>query len=300
MDAPKGITPETIDKIKGMLNPQPTEEPTEETQQPEAESQPEDNNEPEAEAQPEVRTFKVKVDGEEIEVPEDEVLKGYSRTSDYTRKTQKLAEERKALEAESQRVKAEREQYAQGLQALKSQLATAQEPDWAKLADEDPIEFVKQKELHRDRKEKLALVEQEQRKVADLQTYEQQRALQTYIQDEQVKLTQAIPEWKDAKTAQTEKEKIASFALSLGYSEADIAQIYDHRAVVALRKAALYDEVMSKAKSQVEKAKDGPKTARPGNLQPVPNKQYLAQKEQFKSTGSLKDAAGLAKLLLRK
>jgi hypothetical protein len=283
-----------------MLNPQPTEEPTEETQQPEAESQPEDNNEPEAEAQPEVKTFKVKVDGEEIEVPEDEVLKGYSRTSDYTRKTQKLAEERKALEAESQHVKAEREQYAQGLQALKTQLATAQEPDWAKLADEDPIEFVKQKELHRDRKEKLALVEQEQRKVAELQTYEQQRALQTYIQDEQVKLTQAIPEWKDAKTAQTEKEKIASFALSLGYSEADIAQIYDHRAVVALRKAALYDEVMSKAKSQVEKAKDAPKTARPGNLQPVPNKQYLAQKEQFKSTGSLKDAAGLAKLLLRK
>ena len=301
MDAPKGITPETIDKIKGFLNPQPTEEPQEETpEEPQAESQPEDNNEPEAEAQPEVKTFRVKVDGEEIEVPEDEVLKGYSRTSDYTRKTQKLAEERKALEAEAQKVKAEREQYAQGLQALKSQLATVQEPDWAKLADEDPIEFVKQKELHRDRKEKLALVEQEQRKVAELQAYEQQRALQTYIQEEQAKLADAIPAWKDAKTAQAEKEKIASFALSLGYSEADIAQIYDHRAVVALRKAALYDEMMSKAKSQVEKAKDSPKTARPGNLQPVPNKQYLAQKEKFKSSGSLSDAAGLAKLLLRK
>lgn len=301
MDAPKGITPETIDKIKGMLSPQPTEEPKEETpEEPKVESQPEDNTEPEEEAQPEVKTFKVKVDGEEIEVPEDEVLKGYSRTSDYTRKTQKLAEERKALEAESQRVKTEREQYAQGLQALKSQLATAQEPDWAKLADEDPIEFVKQKELHRDRKEKLALVEQEQRKVAELQTYEQQRALQTYIQEEQVKLTDAIPGWKDAKTAQAEKEKIANFALSLGYSEADIAQIYDHRAVVALRKAALYDEMMSKAKSQVEKAKDSPKTARPGNLQPVPNKQLLAQKERLKSSGSIADAAGLAKLLLRK
>ena len=50
----------------------------------------------EEESQPQVRTFKVKVDGEEVEVPEDELLKGYSRTQDYTRKTQQLAEQRKA------------------------------------------------------------------------------------------------------------------------------------------------------------------------------------------------------------
>lgn len=37
---------------------------------------------------------KVKVDGEEIEVPFEEVLNGYSRTEDYTRKTQTLAQQR--------------------------------------------------------------------------------------------------------------------------------------------------------------------------------------------------------------
>ena len=43
----------------------------------------------------------VVVDGEEITVSMDELKKGYSRHSDYTKKTQELAEQRKAIEAES-------------------------------------------------------------------------------------------------------------------------------------------------------------------------------------------------------
>ena len=41
---------------------------------------------------------KVKVDGQEIEVPLKEALDGYSRTSDYTTKTQALAQQRQQLE----------------------------------------------------------------------------------------------------------------------------------------------------------------------------------------------------------
>jgi hypothetical protein len=56
---------------------------------------------PDEQAEPEPRKFKVKVDGQDTEVTEDELLKGYSRTQDYTRKTQKVAEERKAVERRS-------------------------------------------------------------------------------------------------------------------------------------------------------------------------------------------------------
>ena len=289
MDAPKGITPEAIEKIKGFLSPttEQVENPPEET-----------HEEPQEQVQPEVKTFKVKVDGEELDVPEDELLKGYSRTSDYTRKTQKLSEERKALEFEAQAVRAEREEYSKTLAALKSQLQSATEPDWNTLADQDPIEFVKQKELHRDRKEKLQALEQEQRRVADLQSQEQQRAFNVYLQDEQVKLTHAIPEWKDADKAKAEKDKIATFALSLGYSESDIAQIYDHRAVVALRKAALYDEMMSKAKSQTETVKASPKTAPPGNLMPASRaREFSKQREVLARSGKERDFIAAFKLL---
>ena len=42
--------------------------------------------------------FKVKVDGEEIEVSQEELLRGYMRQRDYTQKTQQLAEQRKQFE----------------------------------------------------------------------------------------------------------------------------------------------------------------------------------------------------------
>lgn len=42
--------------------------------------------------------YKVKVNGEEVEVSLDELLRGYSRHSDYTRKTQALKREQEALE----------------------------------------------------------------------------------------------------------------------------------------------------------------------------------------------------------
>lgn len=44
-------------------------------------------------------TYVVKVDGQEIEVSLDELLGGYQRQADYTRKTQTLAEQAKELEA---------------------------------------------------------------------------------------------------------------------------------------------------------------------------------------------------------
>ena len=85
-----------------------------------AEEQSEDEEEPKEEEQP--QTFTVKVDGKDVSVTLEELQKGYSRTQDYTRKTQQIAEVRKQVEAETQAVRAERAQYAQLLSALQAQI----------------------------------------------------------------------------------------------------------------------------------------------------------------------------------
>ncbi len=51
-----------------------------------SEEQSEEEEEPEEQEQQ--QTFTVKVDGKEVSVTLDELQKGYSRTQDYTRKTQ--------------------------------------------------------------------------------------------------------------------------------------------------------------------------------------------------------------------
>jgi len=75
-----------------------------------SESEEQDVSAEEAEIQEEeveeLPRYRVKVSGEEVEVTLDELLNGYSRTADYQKKTQSLAEQRKAVEAE--RIKIDR------------------------------------------------------------------------------------------------------------------------------------------------------------------------------------------------
>lgn len=83
-----------------ILNADGEEEDDEEEEESDEDSNEEQPDEEEAdtdESQTELPIYKVKVNGEEVEVPLDELLAGYSRQSDYTRKMQELAEQRKAL-----------------------------------------------------------------------------------------------------------------------------------------------------------------------------------------------------------
>lgn len=70
----------------------------EEVEQDEAEESVEDESESDVEDSDDSETYKVKVDGETVEVTLKEALAGYQRQADYTRKMQALAEERKQFE----------------------------------------------------------------------------------------------------------------------------------------------------------------------------------------------------------
>lgn len=74
----------------------PEEDSDSEDENPEEDEQPTEDDETGTD-EAELPKYTVKVNGEEKEVPLDELLAGYLRQSDYTRKTQELAEQRKAL-----------------------------------------------------------------------------------------------------------------------------------------------------------------------------------------------------------
>jgi hypothetical protein len=94
-------------------------------------------------------SYTVKVDGEEVEVNLDELRNGYQRQADYTRKSQSLAEQRKAYEANLQAVTQEREQYSQLLgnmaQNQNAELSRYADINWADLKDTDPMEYMEKR-----------------------------------------------------------------------------------------------------------------------------------------------------------
>jgi hypothetical protein len=254
------------------------------------------------EEQEQPQVFSVKVDGKEVEVTLDELQKGYSRTQDYTRKTQQIAEVRKTTEAELQAVRAEREQYAQLLNALETQVQQVAQPniDWDRLYQEDPIEWVRQREVMRENQEKSAAIQSEQQRLAQLSQQEQAQFMQQRLQQEQEALLAAIPDWKDAKKAQAEKALLVEFGQKIGFTPDELKSVVDHRAVLMLRKAALYDQMMSKRGNIKPVTNNGPRPAKPGAAGRVSNTTEAVRAQQrVAKTGRVDDAANAIFQLLK-
>jgi hypothetical protein len=263
------------------------------------EEQSEDDEEPEEQEQ--AQTFTVKVDGKEVAVTLDELQKGYSRTQDYTRKTQQIAEVRKQVEQETQAIRAERQQYAQLLGALQAQLqASEPQVDLDRLYNEDPIEWVRQKEVLRDRQEKAYAIQAEQQRLSQLSQQEQQRAMEEHLESQKDALLAALPEWRDPKKAKAEKALVLESAKSVGFSDEDLKSVYDHRLVLLLRKAAMYDQMVSKRQVIKPVVNNGPRPAKPGAAGRVSTTtESTRAKQRLAKTGRVDDAASAIELLLR-
>jgi len=306
---PQG-TGKTVDQaaatIFGMLDPkQPEEGQVEEVAAEETaeyvESEPEEMEAASEEAveAEEPPRYRVKVDNEEVEVTLDELLKGYSRTSDYTKKTQTLAEQRKQVEAERQRIEEAaklRDQYAQRLSVIEQMLASQPEEDLTPLKETDPIGYTMKIAERMEREKQLQAIRAEQQQIAQKQQAEYQENLRKHLASEAEKLSQAIPEMSDPVKGEVIRKEIKDFARSIGWSEQELAQIYDHRAVLALYKGLQHEKLQKSKPVATKKVAEAPKMLKPGTT----GKQTTAEQDAVKKlqqrlakTGNRRDAARL-------
>ena len=245
-----------------------------------------DDDEAEGEPSEEVEYYTVKVDGEEMDVTADDLIKSYQLERAAQKRLSEAAEQRKALDAEQTAMEQERQRYAQGLAQLQAQLTqTAGEPTqeyWDKLYEEDPLEFVKQREAQRDREKAMQVVQQEQAQL-----------IQQHVASEQVKLVERIPEWKDTDVATREKAGLINFAQRVGFTNDELSQVVDSRLVDVLRRAYLYDQLQQEkpvAKKKVAKAPKMVKGGKPKTSRDVASEKKRKAFDRLKKTGS-KDAA---------
>jgi hypothetical protein len=173
--------------------------------------------------------YRVKAAGEEREVTLDELIKSYQLGTDYTQKTQSLAEQRKALEAERQAVeqaKTLRDQYAERLQAIQQVLAEQSKGENLEaLKESDPIGYAVRVAELQQRREQLAAVQAEQQRIAYQQQSEHQQRLASIVAEEQQKLAQAIPEFADPQKGETVRGEIRTYAKQLGFTDQELAQV---------------------------------------------------------------------------
>lgn len=251
--------------------------------------------------QPEM--FTVKIDGKEIQVPREEVIAGYQRQQDATKKTMAAAETRKAAESEITQARAERQQYAANLDRFQVQLETAlqqqQDIDWSALIDSDPQEAMRQKHLLEQRQATLQQVRAERHAIGEQAAAEQHQQFVEHLKSQRDEIIAKIPEWKDEGKRKAETAEIRDYLVNNGYTAAEIENVADHRAIMNVRKAMLYDKLMSSADAAAKKVANTPtKVVRAGSGDAGSIDKRTVAFNHLAKSGSVRAAASVLESML--
>ena len=268
-----------------------------------ADEQIESDSESTPEAEP---LYRVKIDGEEFDVPLDELRNGYSRQQHFTKQSQKLAEEKKVFATEFQQVQEERQQYVQLLSALESQIKNMDsqpEPDWDTLYETDPIEASRQQHewnrFNQAKNEKLQAAQAEKQRVAQIEQREQMEQYKTLLSHEAQRLQEVIPEWKDQKRAAKEQQDLKKYLINQGVSEEEVSALVKADHVKVLRKAMLYDKGKRKVSNQKNNPQKRTRVMKSGaKLAPKVQDKYKKATSNLKKSGKWQDAHQAVSMLL--
>ena len=252
----------------------------------------------EASAEEEAKTVPVVINGKTVEVPLAEVLASYQKDKAASEKFEAAAALKKEASAETQKAQQERATYAANLERMSLQLeavlSSQAQTDWNALLEQDPVEYLKQKNLAEQRQVQLQQVNQQRQHIALQQQAEAQESYRTFLQQQQEELLNKLPTWKDEAKAKAEREALKSYLQKEGYEPSAIDGISDHKAVILARKAMLYDQMIAKASAATKKVAALPaKVERPGVAESGNTDRRGALYQNLRKSGSVEDASKL-------
>lgn len=234
----------------------------------------------------------VEFDGKQWELPPGtppELADGVKKMADdlkadYTRKTQSVADLRRAAE-EQARITSEQTQLVAAsatkiieFREIARQIEQIEAVDFNALADQDPQQAIRLQAMH------TRLIQQrdaKQREVAE--AHQQSQALaaqerQRALQEAAVKLKELVPDFSQ-QLAQSIRESTRAY----GYSDSELDQITDPRLVLVLRDAMAWRDLQAKRPAAMTKAAPAPKAIKP--QAPAPKRENQSAAERLKKTG---------------
>jgi|SRR5210317_254730 len=279
-------------------------ETSEEDEEPETEDDVEEDSD---EEQP-VQNIKLKVNGEELEKPLDEVVALAQQGLDYTKKTQEVAEQRKELEALQEQFNQTTKQFQEQQQlnnlliedvakltALDQQLNQFKDVDWQKLTDSDFVEaqklFFQYNQLQQERNEAVSQFEAKRQEALT----RQQQMIADRVAKGKEQLAKEIPNWSPETT-----QEIISNAKNYGFTDDELNQIIDPRHVRVLHDAAQWRKLQSKNSVTKKKVASAKPVVKPSSKDPkrTVNSNAKKMREQLRKSGKSELASKLIENML--
>ena len=243
--------------------------------------------------------YTVTIDGTNFEVTQDELIQGYQRNADYTRKTQELAAEKQQSSDFVERSKKDVEAKLAKLDQL-NQAASAQlqqeyaQVDFEKLYDEDPVEAARMEHKMRKKNEQLQQVQQQTQQL-------QMEEFNKYLEAQQKQLNVKVPEINHPERGPQFKKQMRDYLSNMGFDNKEIDSVYDHRYVMLVKDAMSYRN-LQKAKPQIKKkAVNAPKVVKGGVSKSKGQQEAEVKRQQLsrlKKSGKVADAAKIFRSLV--
>lgn len=266
-------------KIESMFNPSvetPAEEPVETPEEPEQETVQAEGQETEATEQAESTQsqskdeVEVEIDGEVFLMPK-KIADSIERHADYTRKTQDLAEMRRAVSAEREAATLEKaftdavRQEQQELAALEAAIAQFKQLNWSAVEDTAQLlQLRTQFDTLRDRHADITKSIGEKRSEFDKKIKQ--------AQSEAVISSRKVVESKIKGFDDGKRQELFAYLLTEGYTRDELDRLMDPRLVVSFWKARQWDNLQASAPSINKRATKAPPVVKPGGTKPQPSR----------------------------
>jgi hypothetical protein len=218
----------------------------------------------------------------------DELKLGYLRQSDYTQKTQSLAESRKAAESQIEETTATMSAL---LSAAGADLSRFEGVDWERAAVENPEQYKQAKASFEQTRSTYEFIKAQSDQYQEQQQQQADTAQKEAATESLTVLKTNIPNWNNDLYY-----SIGEYAQKdLGVSSEEFNQVADHRIITALYKAMQFDQAKTVAAKKKIKASPT-KTLSGGKADATKATESESSRkasERLRKTGRVEDAAAV-------
>lgn len=236
---------------------------------------------------PAPRFEKVKIDGEESDVAFDDLVASHQKVRSADKRFEEAAKIRKEAESRLSTLETDRQQMAAAARYFEEQAQSLLPPaPLMELLNTDPVEYLRQDRIHKDRMTVIAQAQTAQAHLQRLQDQERNQRESEVLTKNREFLLKEIPAWADEAKAGVEQKRVADHMRKLGNDDQRINTIKSYGDVVAYRESMLYRDLLSQAKERTKQMTKVPRVERSGTGERGPSDSM----QRFRKSGSFEDA----------
>lgn len=236
--------------------------------------------------------FNVKINGTEKQVTRDELIAHYQKGEASTQKFEEAANLRREYEQKHAATIQERQLLQNALNKFTQDMAGNQ-PDWQDLLNNNPHEYLRQKELFAEKQYKAQAAQAYLNQQYEAQQQQHIQFENQRLQNEHQRLATVIPEWADSAKRSAESQELVKFLSGKGYEQARIDALSntDAETIKLAVSAMRYEKLVAQSKQATKQVKNlPPRVERPGVSGNTDRSGFAEAKQRLGRSGSIADA----------